>query len=100
MRCLIITCFLVGFYAAPTPSVEPVMEKQMRGALTVEALDGYLGLISVFKDLLPKDFVKAVDNVSGDGIDCTKSFFLAQSHPEKRSCRLFVRLVSRQNKQT
>ncbi|CAI2352800.1 unnamed protein product [Caenorhabditis sp. 36 PRJEB53466] len=44
--------------------VEPVAVKRNEKALTVEAFDGYVGLLKMFKDFFPGDLVSAVDNLN------------------------------------
>ena len=72
--------------------VEEPIAKQTHQALTVETLDGYIGLLKMFKDMLPLDLVTTMDNVSYlKRVRITKlriSTFSAQRDSKRRSCKL------------
>ncbi|KHJ99096.1 hypothetical protein OESDEN_00920 [Oesophagostomum dentatum] len=56
-----------GTTAAPAESPmidEPEMVKKEEKELTVEALDGYLDIIKIFRGMLPQDFMKTIDSLN------------------------------------
>lgn len=67
---LVFATFFAFTSSAPTPAandVEEPMVKKTEQMLTVEAFDGYIGLLKMFKDMLPLDIITTIDNVSFHG---------------------------------
>ncbi|CAO4378269.1 unnamed protein product [Caenorhabditis nigoni] len=88
-----LSCFLflalcaIG-YSAPTEvpkvqnvlkDVEEPMVKKTEQLLTVETLDGYIGLLKMFKDMLPLDIITTMDNLNitqkGEVVNFLSSWF-------------------------
>uniref|UniRef100_A0A8R1DF34 Fatty-acid and retinol-binding protein 1 n=1 Tax=Caenorhabditis japonica TaxID=281687 RepID=A0A8R1DF34_CAEJA len=61
----LLSFFLIVALARSAPLAdEPPAVKRNEKALTVEAFDGYVGLLRMFKDMLPGDLVSTVDNLN------------------------------------
>ncbi|CAP26616.1 Protein CBG06286 [Caenorhabditis briggsae] len=59
--------------------VEEPMVKKTEQLLTVETLDGYIGLLKIFKDMLPLDIITTMDNLNitrkGEVVNFLSSWF-------------------------
>ncbi|CAO4378262.1 unnamed protein product [Caenorhabditis nigoni] len=59
--------------------VEEPMVKKTEQLLTVETLDGYIGLLKMFKDMLPLDIITTMDNLNitqkGEVVNFLSSWF-------------------------
>ncbi|EFO99894.1 hypothetical protein GCK72_019513 [Caenorhabditis remanei] len=64
--------------------VEEPIAKQTHQALTVETLDGYIGLLKMFKDMLPLDLVTTMDNLNvtqkGEVVNFLSNWFQDRLH--------------------
>ncbi|CAB3404949.1 unnamed protein product [Caenorhabditis bovis] len=63
MRFAIFVIALVHF-ATASQNAEPLAEKKNTGPLTVETLDNYIGMLGIFKDMIPAEFVKTAQSLN------------------------------------
>ncbi|CAI4231457.1 unnamed protein product [Auanema sp. JU1783] len=62
----LLTLVLVISNGTALPEVdEPLMNRKVDTGLTVEQFDGYVNLLQMFKDMLPKDLMNTLESLNG-----------------------------------